>query len=175
MNETRDPRLEALFADAERDLTDDGFTQRVMGGVRRRDRNVLFGRLGIVLVLVALEVLPSSPLSGSIASFAGRLSVTLIPLDNEWLAFAAAPLHSVLRSRRRLRGHGVEDPQAQVRVIIPPHAPKTIGRRRVGGAQQVHLLVGLDLVQLRQRHRLQRPTCIQQQRRRRHHRSGELR
>ena len=95
MNETRDPRLEALFADAERDLTDDGFTQQVMGGVRRRDRNVLLGRFGIVLVLVALEVLPSSPLSGSIASLADRLSLTLIPLDNEWLAFAAAPLNSV--------------------------------------------------------------------------------
>ena len=95
MNDERDPLLESLFAQADREPADDDFNAQVMAHVERRRRNVLLGRFAIVALLVALEALLSAPLQNSVGVFTQVLSTTLVELQNEWLALVVAPLNSI--------------------------------------------------------------------------------
>ncbi len=88
-------QLEALFARAEQPLTDDAYTAQVMARVDRRRRMVMLGRVGLVAVLVAFELLLSAPLQNSVGAVTQALGTTLINVENEWLAVAAAPLNSI--------------------------------------------------------------------------------
>ncbi len=88
-------QLEALFARAEQPLTDDAYTAQVMARVDRRRRMVMLGRVGLVAVLVAFELLLSAPLQNSVGAVTQALGTTLINVENEWLAIAAAPLNSI--------------------------------------------------------------------------------
>ena len=95
MNDERDPLLETLFAEAERDLTDNEFTTEVMVGVRKRRFNVMAGRLAVVAFLVALELVLNAPLQNSVGTFTDAMSAGLFQLENEWLAYAVGPLNSL--------------------------------------------------------------------------------
>ncbi|MDH3747386.1 MAG: hypothetical protein OER97_04200 [Gammaproteobacteria bacterium] len=95
MNDERDPLLETLFAQVERELVEDDFTAQVMAQVEKRRRNVLIGRLAIVALFVALELLLSAPLQNSVGIITQVLSTSLIEVENEWLALIFAPLNSV--------------------------------------------------------------------------------
>ena len=95
MNNDRDPLLESLFAQTDCDLAEDDFNAQVMAHVERRRRNVLLGRLAIVALLIALEVLLSAPLQNTVGLFTQVLSTTLVELENEWLALVVAPLNSI--------------------------------------------------------------------------------
>ncbi len=95
MTEERDPKLEALFIQAEENLADDGYVDAVVGSLRRHRRNSLIGRFTAVLLLVALEFLLSAPFQNSAATIANALSMSLIDIEGQWLAFALAPLNSV--------------------------------------------------------------------------------
>ncbi|MDJ0908124.1 MAG: hypothetical protein QNI99_02955 [Woeseiaceae bacterium] len=95
MTEERDPKLEALFIQAEENLADDGYVDAVVGSLRRHRRNSLIGRFTAVLLLVALEFLLSAPFQNSAAAIANALSMSLIDIEGQWLAFALAPLNSV--------------------------------------------------------------------------------
>ena len=95
MNEERDPRLEALFGEAEQELSDDRFTMQVMMSVERRRRRVLAGRLGIAAMLVAFELMLSAPLQSSVGILTDALAAPLIDVGSDWLALIAAPLNSV--------------------------------------------------------------------------------
>ncbi len=88
-------QLEALFARAEQPLTDDAYTAQVMARVDRRRRMVMLGRVGLVAVLVAFELLLSAPLQNSVGAVTQALGTTLINVENEWLAVAAAPRNSI--------------------------------------------------------------------------------
>ena len=95
MNDERDPLLETLFVQAERDLTDDQFTAHVMAGIRKRRFNVLAGRLTVVALLIALELLLNAPLQNSVGLFTQAMSEGLFQVNNEWLAYAVGPLNSI--------------------------------------------------------------------------------
>lgn len=95
MNADRDPVIEALFARAERPLTDDAYTAQVMARIERRRRVVMLGRFGFVAVLVAFEMLLSAPLQNSVGAFTQALGTALFNVENEWLAAATAPLNSI--------------------------------------------------------------------------------
>jgi hypothetical protein len=95
MNDERDPLLESLFSQAEHELVEDKFTVQVMAGVKKRRRNVLIGRLGIVALFVALELLLSSPLQNAAGGITQVLSMSLIEVENEWLTRVFGPLNSV--------------------------------------------------------------------------------
>ena len=94
MNEERNPELESLFAENQQDLADDSFTQSVVARVTTRRRRVLAGRVTVVVLLIALELLLESPIQSSLGVFSGILGTTLIQIDNEWLDFDLAPLNS---------------------------------------------------------------------------------
>ena len=95
MNDVRDPLLESLFVQAERELVDEEFTARVMARVATRRRNVLLGRLAIVALLVALELLLSAPLQNSAAVITQVLSTSLVELEGGAVATVVSPINSV--------------------------------------------------------------------------------
>lgn len=95
MNNGRDPVLESLFAQAEHNLVEDEFTAEVMDQVATRRRNVLIGRFAIVALIIALEVLLSSPLQNSAGLIAQVLNTPLIELGSGKLALMVSPLNSV--------------------------------------------------------------------------------
>ena len=95
MNSERDPVLESLFDAADVGLEDETFTQGVVQQVRTRRHRVLFGRLAVLVLLIALELLLESPLRASLGIVADVLGRSLVNLDNEWLAFVLAPVNSI--------------------------------------------------------------------------------
>ena len=95
MSNAHDPFIESLFEQAEQELTDKQYTERLMVKIVRRRRNVLLGRVSIVGLIVVLELLLSAPLQGSIGVATQVLSTSLLQLENEWAAAAFAPLNSV--------------------------------------------------------------------------------
>ena len=95
MNNERDPLLESLVAKAQRELVEDQFTEKVMTGVASRRRNILIGRIAIVVLLVAFEILLSTPLQNSIGTITQILSTTLVNMDSGWLAMVVAPINSI--------------------------------------------------------------------------------
>lgn len=95
MSDERDPLLESLFAQASDELNDIDFVEKVMAQVAKRRRNVLLGRIGLVLLVVAFEFLLSAPLQNSVGLMAQALSTSLLDVGNEWLAVIVAPLNSV--------------------------------------------------------------------------------
>ena len=95
MNDERDPLLDSLFRQAEQELVDEQFTAGVMAGIDRRRRNILVGRLAVVALLVALELLLNAPIQNSVGALTGVLGGGLIQLENEWLAYAIGPLNSI--------------------------------------------------------------------------------
>ncbi len=95
MNNERDPLLESLFAQAERELVEDTFTAQVMAQVATRRRNVLIGRLTIVALLIALELLLSTPLQNSAGVVAQVLGTSLVKLESGPVAMVVAPINSI--------------------------------------------------------------------------------
>ena len=95
MSDERDPLLDSLFAEAANEQADDNFTAKVMLGIEKRRRKVIIGRIGIIGLLFAFEFLLSAPLQNSVGVLADTLSMSLIPIQGEWLAAAFAPLNSI--------------------------------------------------------------------------------
>ena len=95
MSEPRDPFLERAFDAAREDLSDPDFTATVLERIVARRRRLLAGRLAAVGLLVLIELLLDSPLQLSAGLVAEVLEYRLYEVDNEWLAFAAAPFNSI--------------------------------------------------------------------------------
>ncbi len=91
----RDPVLEALFDTAKQELRDDTFTEAVERRIGSRGKRVMAGRVAVLFMLIALEVLLESPLQHSLGVAADVMSTTLIPLESEWLAFVLSPMNSI--------------------------------------------------------------------------------
>jgi hypothetical protein len=95
MNEERDPLLDSLFATASEELASEYFLSAVMARVKNRNRRLALTRLGIAALLVALELLLSSPLQNTVGLVTDLLASNLYQFNNEWIAFMLAPLNSL--------------------------------------------------------------------------------
>ena len=95
MSEQRDPRLESLFAEAQQELVDENFTAGVLAKLETRGRRVLFGRIAIVALVIAFELLLDSPLQNSVGTITQMLGTALFEINHEWIAFAVAPVNSI--------------------------------------------------------------------------------
>lgn len=95
MNDERDPKLEALFTDAEAESPNDDFTDKVMTGVASRRRNVMIGRIAIVALIVLLEVLLSAPVQSAVGALVEVLGTPLVELNQSTLATMLTPVNSV--------------------------------------------------------------------------------
>lgn len=99
MNDSRDPFLESLFAEAEQGrplaAADSVFISQVMASIASRRRNVLIGRFSIIAILFLFEILMSSPLQNSVGMLTAALNTSLVEMGEGWLAIIAEPLNSV--------------------------------------------------------------------------------
>ena len=95
MNNERDPELEVLFADAAAESPNGDFTDKVMTGVASRRRNVMFGRIAIVALIVLLEVLLSAPVQSTVGVIVDILGTPLIELNEPMLAMMLTPVNSI--------------------------------------------------------------------------------
>jgi len=95
MNNERDPELEVLFADAAAESPNGDFTDKVMTGVAIRRRNVMFGRIAIVALIVLLEVLLSAPVQSAVGAIVEVLGTPLIEMNQSILAMMLTPVNSI--------------------------------------------------------------------------------
>jgi hypothetical protein len=95
MNEERDPALETLFAEARQDLSSDRFTNKVLAKVEERRRRVLLGRLALVVLLIAFELLLDAPLQHSLGALAEALNTPLFDTGGQWFGILLTPLNSL--------------------------------------------------------------------------------
>lgn len=95
MNDERDPYLESLFAERRIDIVEGDFTDKVMRQVEQRQRNVVLGRVAFVMLIVAFELLLSSPLQNSLGVITQVLGTTIVPLEGGWSALLLGPLNSI--------------------------------------------------------------------------------
>ncbi len=95
MNDERDPALEALFEEARQDLSDERFTDAVLARVEARRRRVLSGRLAIVVLLIAFELLLDAPLQHSLGALAEALNTPLFDTGAQWFGILLTPLNSL--------------------------------------------------------------------------------
>jgi len=95
MNNERDPELEVLFADAAAESPNGDFTDKVMKGVASRRRNVMFGRIAIVALIVLLEVLLSAPVQSTVGAIVDVLGTPLIEIRQPMLAMMLTPVNSI--------------------------------------------------------------------------------
>ncbi|XOV89673.1 MAG: hypothetical protein ACFHX7_07255 [Pseudomonadota bacterium] len=91
----RDPVLQSLFDAADQDIADAAFTQRVMERLNIRRRQILLGRIAVVVAIVVLEVMLESPLSNSMGLVVDTLARDLVPVGDGWLGFLLAPVNSL--------------------------------------------------------------------------------
>lgn len=95
MSQDRDPMLESFFAQAQQELVDEQFAAAVMHRIKARSRRVLAGRLAIVALIAALELLLDAPLQNSVGVITEVLGAPLYRIESEWLAFALTPVNSL--------------------------------------------------------------------------------
>lgn len=94
MSDERDPTLESLFAAAEEPLQDVAFTESVAGEITGRRRRLIFGRFGVLGMILVLEVLLQSPLQQSLGVAADWLGRPIMTVEGEWLSFALSPVNT---------------------------------------------------------------------------------
>lgn len=95
MSTDRDPLLETLFEQADKELRDEDFTSEVIKGVQGRRRRILLGRIAVIVMLIALEVLLESPVQQSLGVVAEVLGTSLVSIEGEWLGFVLGPVNSI--------------------------------------------------------------------------------
>ena len=95
MNHDRDPALQSLFVDAGEDLSSKNFTARVMAQVDGQRRRMLIGWACIGLVLIALTALLAAALQDAVLLLMQSFNLSLVDLENRWLAQLLSPLNSV--------------------------------------------------------------------------------
>ena len=95
MNDERDPELEVLFAGAATDAPNGAFADKVMVGVESRRRNLMYGRIAIVALIVLLEVLLSAPVQNTVGAIVDVLSTPLIEFRHPIAEMILTPVNSI--------------------------------------------------------------------------------
>ena len=95
MSNEYDPRLQALFDEAQQSFDRDGFTRGILERIdSERRRAVLtwsaFGLAGVVVL-----ALLSKPLFAALAMATQLLPVSLVDIESEWLRKLLSPINSV--------------------------------------------------------------------------------
>jgi hypothetical protein len=94
MTDDRDPRLQALFAEAQHELDGETFTARVMTKSRFLRYRVLALWIGMAFVLAAGAWYLAIPLEVA-QLMAQVLTTTLIDLGDGWLAWVFSPVNNI--------------------------------------------------------------------------------
>lgn len=96
MSDIREPSLEAMFSEANRDLEGEAMTAQVMAGTRNRlVRKAAIALVGTIVVLLAMWYV----FAGSLLEFAVLLSQALtnplVDLGEGWLTLAFMPVNNI--------------------------------------------------------------------------------
>jgi len=95
MTPERDPQLIALFAQAETELDDTGFTQGVMRSIDRQRQKTLVIWTAFVVATVVCIALFATPVLTAAKMAASLLPNSLISVEADWLRQLLAPVNSV--------------------------------------------------------------------------------
>jgi len=95
MTDDRDPRLQALFADARAELDGEEFVTRVIAKTRKPKQFVIAGLATIALIMAAAAWLFTLPILGISQVVATALTTTLIDLGEGWLAWVLLPVNNI--------------------------------------------------------------------------------
>lgn len=95
MSTDYDPKLQALFVQAERDFRDDEFAANVLHQINReRRKTLLVWSVLSILALTCLALL-ASPVFTTIGMATQLLPVSLVEVETEWLRLLLSPINSV--------------------------------------------------------------------------------
>ena len=95
MNTEYDPKLQALFAQAEQEFDDDAFTREVMGRVDRGRRTTVLLWSGLGVVGITIVALLAGPLTAAVGFASQLLPVSLVDIETRWLQLLLSPINSV--------------------------------------------------------------------------------
>ncbi len=95
MTEDRDPMLQTLFANAKQDLAGEAFTAKVMKQTDKRKPRAVSGWICVGLVLAPCAWLLATPLQEAVHLLTQSLTLSLIDLNDRWLAQILLPVNSV--------------------------------------------------------------------------------
>lgn len=95
MTDDYDPRLQALFAEAQQSFDPDAFTRGILQRIDRERRRSLLGWSVFGLAGAIVLALLSKPLIAALAIATQILPVSLVDIESEWLRQLASPLNSV--------------------------------------------------------------------------------
>ena len=95
MNNDKDHRLEALFAEAATEVPDERFTVGVMGRVDRMRYRVMLAWVAAALVMLLCAWLLAGPVMHAVDMMLGLLPRTWLELDNRVAAVFLAPINSI--------------------------------------------------------------------------------
>lgn len=95
MTSDQDPGLQALFIKASEINKGEAFTDQVMQQVDRLRRKVSLGWLGVALLFVIFAWWISGPIIHATAFLLGVLPVSLVDIDDRFVAGLLAPVNSV--------------------------------------------------------------------------------
>ena len=95
MNNDYDPRLQALFSQAQRVFDQHAFTRSVLESIDRERRRTLLVWLAFGLVGIVVLALLASPLFTALTMATRLLPVSLVDIETEWLRQLASPINSV--------------------------------------------------------------------------------
>lgn len=92
---TIDPRLQALFAQAEQAFDSDAFLRSVMARVDRGRQRLLVVWASLSIVMIAGLALLAGPVIDAVTMATQLLPVSLVDIETHWLRQLFAPINSV--------------------------------------------------------------------------------
>lgn len=95
MNDDRDPRLLAIFSEAEADLQDAEFARGIMQAIDRQRHRTLAVWAAFVVGAVACIALFATPVLQALQMASSLLPNSLVNVEAEWLQQLLAPINSV--------------------------------------------------------------------------------
>jgi hypothetical protein len=90
-----DPRIQALFAQAEQALDPEAFLGGVMARINRDRYRLLVVWAGLSLIMITGFLLLASPVIDAITMATSLLPVSLVEVETDWVRQLLAPVNSV--------------------------------------------------------------------------------
>jgi len=90
-----DPRIQALFAQAEQALDPEAFLGGVMARINRDRHRLLVVWAGLSLIMITGFALLASPVIDAIIMATNLLPVSLVEVETDWVRQLLAPINSV--------------------------------------------------------------------------------
>lgn len=95
MNTGHDPKLMALFDEAETEFDDAAFAENIMRVIDGQRRKTMLVWSAVMLVAIACLALVASPVVTALGMATELLPTSLVSIESDWLQKLLAPINSV--------------------------------------------------------------------------------